>query len=111
MQATYWKIVGIAGALSVTPFVMAQGSSQNFSNGVTHSAQGLGESVVGVVQVSSAVVAIPLKFVGAIGHASGKGGDALLNFANDDSGKPLPVAEETVTAGPTPYQAMVQPQE
>lgn len=102
------RIIAITLVLAGSATAFAQGSVQNFSDGATNSAKGVGQSTVGSVQATSAVVALPLKVVGAVGQGSERAGDAMLKFAEDDGGKPLPVTEEHVTAGPPPYQAIRQ---
>ena len=106
MQACFWKVFGFVAILTASASALAQGSGQNFSDAATHSTQGLGQSMVGGAQVSSAIVAVPLKLVGAVGHASDRSGDTLMNFAKDDGSLPLPIADETITVGPAPNLAL-----
>jgi hypothetical protein len=110
MQTHFWKMLGIVVVLTASSNALAQGSGQNFSDAVTHSTQGLGQSLVGGAQVSSAIVAVPLKLVGAVGHASDRGGETLMNFAKEDGNQALPVADETITVGPAPSQALQRQQ-
>ncbi|MEW6290396.1 MAG: hypothetical protein AB1545_11130 [Thermodesulfobacteriota bacterium] len=66
-------------------------------------------------QVVSGAAAVPLAASGAAGLASGAAGaastaaaGALSEGAGMVSGQPLPVAEEAITAGPPPDQALKQ---
>ena len=84
----------------------AQGSTQHASQAVVHSTQAIGHSVAGGAKLASGVVAVPLIAVGASGQVSQQAGQELWDIANEPIGTPLPVTEETVTAGPSPSQAI-----
>ena len=88
--------------LGLSVSVYAGGSAQHFSDSLDHSAQALGHVTVAGLKLVSGAVAIPLMMSGEIGKASGDIGEALWEEANT----PLPIAEEIITAGPTPAQAM-----
>jgi hypothetical protein len=98
----------LIGLLQVSSGVMAEGSVQNFgqstqhvAQSATHSAQAIGNTVVGSTKLVSGVVAIPFKGIGAVGSLSETVGDYLWENA---SGKvALEVSEETVTVGPAPF--------
>ena len=46
---------------------------------------------------------MPLSVAGGIGRASGEAGEALWQAGTDG---PLPIGDETVTAGPNPAEAL-----
>ena len=93
--------VGIQPALA-----QVSGSAEHLSQSVTHSAQAIGHASIGTVKLTAAVVAVPLKIVGAAGTVSGQAGDAIWDFANEPA-KPLALGDDTLTAAPTPAQAML----
>jgi hypothetical protein len=77
-------------------------ASSQASRAVVHGATASG-------QVVSGAAAVPLAGSGAAGAASTSAAEALSDSANTVSGRqPLPVAEETITAGPPPDQALKQ---
>lgn len=81
-------------------------ASSQASRAVVHGATASG-------QVVSGAAAVPLAgsgaASGAAGAASTSAAEALSDSANTVSGRqPLPVAEETITAGPPPDQALKQ---
>ncbi|MGA8260455.1 MAG: hypothetical protein WB783_09610 [Arenicellales bacterium] len=93
-------------SLAAAQPALAQGSIQHFSAAISHSAQAVAHTAVGSAELASSAVAMPLKFSGAVGAVSGQAGDALWKIADEPIGRPLPVTDETVTAGPDPAQAM-----
>ncbi len=102
---TFIRIIGSAATLlSLSMPVFAGGSAQHFSDSLNHSAQALAHSTVAGLKLISGAVAIPLMMSGEIGKASGEIGEALWEEANT----PLPIAEEVITAGPTPAEAMAE---
>lgn len=86
----------------------AQGSAQNHSQGIEHSARAAGHSIAGTAQLSAGVVAVPLIASGGIGEVSGQAGAEMWNLANTPPGTPLPVTEETISSGPSPAEAMAR---
>lgn len=84
----------------------AMGSAQHLSEAVVHSTQAVGHSVVGSAQLASGVVAVPLIAVGSVGQVSQQAGNDLWQIANEPIGTPLPISDETITAGPSPAQAI-----
>ena len=95
----------LLAAIAIQP-AHAQGSVQHASQAVEHSTKAIGHSVAGGAKLASGVAAVPLIAVGASGQASQQAGEALWDIANEPIGTPLPVSDETVTAGPTPSQAI-----
>jgi hypothetical protein len=93
--------IGIQPALA-----QVSGSAQHLSQSLTHSGQAIGHASIGTVKLTAAVVAVPLKIVGTVGRASGHAGDAIWDFANEPA-KPLALGDDTLTAAPTPAQAML----
>ncbi len=89
-----------------TAQAQAGGSVQHASQASGHSARAVGHSVAGTTKLVSGVVAVPLIAIGASGQASQQAGESLWDIANEPIGTPLPVTEETVTAGPSPARAI-----
>ncbi|UUC49582.1 hypothetical protein NOX82_27530 [Pseudomonas citronellolis] len=85
---------------SQTPYQHAVASTQHAAAASGHAASAVGHGAVASGQVVGGAVALPLKAVGAVGEAADKAGDALLNSAGVS--KPLPVSDDTVSAGPAP---------
>ena len=71
-----------------------------------HSAQAVGYSLAASVQVVSGVIAIPLGLSAEVGKVSGEMSDSLWEIANTPIGEPLPVADEAITLGPSPREAL-----
>jgi hypothetical protein len=101
-----WLIPLVWGCLALAQPAMAEGSMGHLQQASAHAALASGHALVGTAKVASAVVAVPLKVVGAVGAASGRAGDALEDAAHADIGAPLPVTDEVVTAGPPPSEAL-----
>ncbi|WP_455222526.1 hypothetical protein [Kaarinaea lacus] len=91
--------------LTVQP-VQAQGSVQHSGKALEHGANSVGHSVVGGSKLVAGTVAIPLAAAGSVGRASGKVGKDMWDHATAPIGEPLPITEDTVTAGPSPAKAM-----
>lgn len=107
MKKTMMTISAILGlVVCMSGQAMAAGSMQHASQALAHSGQAVGESVVAGAQLTSAAVAVPLIAVGSVGKVSGDIGHGLLKASEGEIGDPLPVTDETVTAGPTPTQAV-----
>lgn len=80
----------------------ASGSTQHAAASVEHSVQAVAHSTAAGVKLVSGAVAVPLMLSGEIGKAAGEIGEALWEEANT----PLPIADEVITAGPSPAEAM-----
>lgn len=104
MKNTIRNVMGMTAllALFATAPVHAQGFSRSAAESTKHSAQALGHSVAAGGKLVSGVVAVPLIIVGGVGQASMAAGQALWENADG----PLPVTEESFTAGPNPSRAM-----
>jgi len=105
MKNLIW-IISLLAALMSSQQAMATGSAGHSGQAVVHSVQASGHAVLGSAQLVSASVAIPLQIAGAIGAVSGQAGDALMEQANADFNKPLTITNETITAGPSPDEAL-----
>jgi len=106
MKKIMMTIPVMIGLVCSSGQAMAAGSMQHASQALAHSGQAVGESVVAGAQLTSAAVAVPLIAVGSVGKVSGEIGHGLLKASEGKIGDPLPVTDETVTAGPTPTQAV-----
>jgi len=112
MKQFFFTMLGITvGALWVQP-AQADGSSQQAGAASAHlvkavgeSAQASGHAVVAGMKLTSAAAAVPLGASGAVGHASGQSAKVLTKAASADDGS-LPIADEVITAGPPPNQAV-----
>jgi len=93
-------------ALATSQTAYAQGSTQNFSEAAGHSVKATGHSVAGSAKLAVSAVAAPLIIVGSIGAVSQSAGEDLWNIANQPIGDPLPISDETVSAGPAPDMAI-----
>lgn len=104
MKNTIRSVMGMTAllALFAAAPVHAQGFSQSAADSTKHSAKAVGHSVAAGGKLVSGVVAVPLLIVGGVGQASMAAGQALWETADG----PLPVAEESFTAGPNPGKAM-----
>ena len=104
MKNTIRNVMGMTAllALLATAPVHAQGFSQSVADSTKHSVKAVGHSVAAGGKLVSGVVAAPLMIVGGVGQASMAAGQALWQTADG----PLPVTEESFTAGPNPGQAM-----
>ncbi len=103
------SLCAIAGAPA---WAAAEGSTQHSAAAskeaakiAGHSARAAGHVIVGGAQAASASAAVPLMASGAVGKASGQSGKAMMDEAIGD-GAPLPISDETVTAGPPPDDAL-----
>lgn len=82
------------------------GASNNISAAGKHSALAASHATKASVQVASAVVAMPLLVVGAIGTVSLEAGTALVNKAVMNES--LEITCKTITIAPSPQQVMMQ---
>jgi hypothetical protein len=72
----------------------------------SHASKSVVNSIAASGQATSAVSAIPLATSGAAGAVSGQAAQDLIDAANQPIGKPLPISDETFTAGPPPDQVL-----
>ncbi|WP_455201066.1 hypothetical protein [Kaarinaea lacus] len=85
---------------------LAQGSTQHSGKALENGVNSIGHSVAAGGKLVSGTIAIPLKAAGEVGKASGQAGKEMWDNATGTSGDPLPITDETVTAGPPPAKAM-----
>lgn len=90
--------------MTTLPALANGGASKNASAAGKHSALAVAHGTVASAQVGSAVLAMPLIAVGAVGELSMEVGNVLMEAAV--SNKPLVVTEKTVTKAPSPAQMM-----
>ena len=88
--------------LALSGPALAAGSLQHLGNSIDHSAQAIAHGSIAGVKLVSAAIAIPLLAAGEIGKVSGDIGEELWDEANST----LPIADEIMTAGPSPAKAM-----
>ncbi len=89
-------------AVSSQP-VSAAGSLPHVVDASVHGSKAAGHSLAAGGKTVAGVAAVPLMAIGVLGEISGEAGEELWEQA---SGKPLPIADETVTSAPTPAEAM-----
>jgi len=92
--------------LMVASSAMAQGSARHSAQASQHASAAIGHGVVASAQLASGAIAVPLGMVAAVGEVSGDASEALWKEATGEIGGPLPVSDETFTAGPPPDQAL-----
>lgn len=83
--------------LTVQP-ATAQGSLKHSARATTHGSQAAAHSAAGAAKLATGVAAIPLIAAGEVGQAAGASGKAMW----EGSHQPLPISDETITAGPPP---------
>ena len=93
-------------SLMATQPVMAQGSIQHSGRSVEHSVAASGHTLASGAKLVSGVAAVPFSVAGAIGNVSGQIGNGLAEAATAPIGEPLPIADDIVSATPSPAQAM-----
>ena len=101
-------------ALSLLPGTVLAGepaaasgqAAHHASQAMTHSARAVFSGMIATGQVASAASAVPLRISATAGMVSGQSADALMAAATAPIGTPLPVAEETYSAGPPPDEAL-----
>jgi len=98
-------------SLMTTQTAMAEGSLQHSTQASEHSIAASGHTLASGAKLVSGVAAVPFSVVGAIGNVSGQIGNGLAEAANAPIGEPLPIADDVVTATPSPVQAMQVKQE
>jgi len=96
----------ILTTLLTTQPVLAQGSTQHSGKALENGVNSIGHSVAGGGKLVSGAIAIPLAAAGSVGHVSGQAGKEMWDNANTPIGEPLPITDDTVTAGPPPAKAM-----
>lgn len=105
---TFNKILLITFTMAMTstslPSFADSGASQNASAASKHSALAASHGTVASAKLGSAVIAIPLVVVGAIGTVSLQAGNSLME--NAISTTPLEITDKTITAAPSPAQMM-----
>jgi hypothetical protein len=67
--------------------------------GSKHASKAMAHSAIGAAKLTSGVVAVPLMGIGEVGKAVGDSGKAMWDSANT----PLPISDETITAGLPPF--------
>lgn len=109
MKNTIRNVMGMTALLALLAAapVHAEGFSRNMAESTKHSAQAVGHSSAAGAQLVSGVAAVPLMVIGGVGQASMAAGQALWQAADG----PLPVTEESFTAGPKPDRAMKNKEE
>lgn len=108
MKKYFLTISAILSLMLLSQPAMAQGSVNHSVQSLKYSAQASGHTVIAGAKLSSAVVAVPLLTVGAIGAVSSEAGKAFLESSSADFNRPLNISDESVTAGPTPDNAVNQ---
>lgn len=73
---------------------------------VQNSVNALGYSLVAGTQLVFGVLAVPLGASAGLGQVSGEMSDAFWEVANTPADAPFPVADEAITAGPPPSDAL-----
>ena len=97
-----------AGAMSLIAGQAQAGRAfQHSGQAIQASADAVGYTFVGTTQLVSGVLAVPFKVAGSLTGVSQEVGDALSEAANAPLAGPLPIAEESITAGPPPLEALV----
>lgn len=79
---------------------------QESARGMSHAAAGVMYGAVASGQAVSAAAAVPFTLIGSVGAVSTCIGQGLTDAATAPAGAPLPIADEIVTAGPPPDQAL-----
>lgn len=85
---------------------LAEGPLVHSGQSVQHSGMAFGHTTVGSAKLASGVAAVPFAALAVSGQVSGEISEELWEAANAPVGVALPIAEETVTAGPAPDKAL-----
>jgi hypothetical protein len=72
----------------------------------SHASVGVVYGVIATGQVVSAAAAAPFAIAGSVGAVNTRIAEGLRDAASVPVGTPLPIADEIVTAGPPPDQAL-----
>lgn len=98
-MGTYRYVLLLSAALLLTTQpAFALDSVGHSVQGSKQGSQAVGHSAAGAAKLTSGIVAVPLMAVGEVGKAAGASGKEMWDEANS----PLPISDETVTAGPPP---------
>ncbi len=104
------KARGLTAVAAVLFLVAGQAQAgralQHSGQALKHSAEAVGYAMVGATQLVFGASAIPFGMSANLGNVSGDMSDAMWEVANAPIGEPLPVAEESISAGPPPNQAL-----
>jgi FlaG/FlaF family flagellin (archaellin) len=97
--------------LMATGYSFAQGTYSGAAvtesgKAASHASKSVVNSIAASGQATSAVSAIPLAVSAAAGAVSGQAAQGLIDSATQPIGKPLPISDETFTAGPPPDQVL-----
>ena len=104
----YMNVALMAAVLSLAAAQAQAGRAiQHSGQAAQHSANAVGHTIVGATQVVSGVLAVPFKAAGSLTGVSRDIGDALWESANAPLEDPLPIADESITAGPPPADALL----
>ena len=87
-------------ALYIPTFAHAGGALYHSGQSLENSARAVGHMSAGALKMVAGIVSVPLVIIGSAGEVSGETGEIFRDFANE----PLPIAEDTVSVGPTPAQ-------
>lgn len=104
----HWKSIAatvLASVVAVAP-VQAGGSADHASKAANHTSKAAGHSAAMSGKAVAGSVALPLAVIGTAGQASSQAAAELWNLANQPVGTPLPIAQETFTAGHSPKEAV-----
>ena len=101
-------LISLIFCLSSTAALAGQSTQAAACSGesVSKASQASVHSIAASGQVVSAAVAVPMIIVGQSAKVSAQIGEALWEAAKARNGEPFEIAEETVTAGPPPDEAV-----
>ena len=104
------KARGLTAVAAVLLLVAGQAQAgralEHSGQALQHSAEAVGYAMVGATQFVFGVLAVPFGVAGNLGKVSADMSDAMWEVANAPIGEPLPVAEESISTGPPPSQAL-----
>jgi hypothetical protein len=101
---TIQTILLLTTTLTSVTSLADSGASENASAASKYSALTASHGTLASAKLGSAVIAVPLIAAGASGNVALQAGGALMESAT--SVTPLQVTEKTITAAPSPAQAM-----
>ena len=99
MKAQKYVFMLLAAFLLTVQPAFAGESLGHSIQGSKHASKTMAHSAIGAAKLTSGIVAVPLMGIGEVGTAVGDSGKALWDSANT----PLPISDETVTAGLLPF--------
>ncbi len=116
MKKTLTLIIIIATIVIIAPVSYAQGThsgqaSRNAGQASGAASKSAVHSVAASAQIASAIIAVPLVAIGAVGSVSTHVGEELWDAATSDFSAPLEISDEIVTAGPSPEKAVMKSQD